>query len=328
MIPFLLLIISYSSSSLSESKKGPFFWQVEKDGRVHHILGTIHYGVALQDLQCSEEISQSLLQSDLVWTEINENLLEQKFKSHMESNYLDYMDLSRSHFQSLNPESQKFFQQEFFKEQGFTVENYLSKFKYLFLNTLVFEFCADLIARSLSPNNKIEVGLDFEVEALALNKNIQQDFLDRNSDMGALLTLGFPKDLISKEAVERNIKYLNENCLLDQKEAETIKADFISGNFPEDLDPFNSEDRNEYIKQGWSEQEIKKIIDSFNNELLKNRNEVWLNELVSANQQTNKMFIAGGLTHFVEDHNVLGMLKREGFTIKRYSSACVPEESY
>ena len=40
------------------------------------------------------------------------------------------------------------------------------------------------------------------------------------------------------------------------------------------------------------------------------------------------MFVAGGALHFVGKDNVLDMLKKEGFTIRRYSTECIPEESY
>ena len=42
---------------------------MEKEEQKLHILGTVHIGVSLEDLQCSEVIYESLQQSDLLWTE-------------------------------------------------------------------------------------------------------------------------------------------------------------------------------------------------------------------------------------------------------------------
>ena len=82
--------------------------------------------------------------------------------------------------------------------------------------------------------------------------------------------------------------------------------------------------------RGASEEEIRKAKDHFVENLLKKRNEIWLERIISAHQQeaNKEMFIAAGLAHFTEDHNLLDMLKIEGFRIKRYSVGCVAEESY
>ena len=110
--------------------------------------------------------------------------------------------------------------------------------------------------------------------------------------------------------------------MLEKQVIENITAKLIVFGFTED-------EIKEHI-DSFTEDDIKEHIDFFNETALKKRNETWLKKLVSAHQlKANKeMFVAAGLGHFTEDHNVLDMLKSEGFSVKRYSAKCVAEESH
>lgn len=80
---FIILFIFFSSISYGLSRrppeelhsekatkiKSPFFWEVEKEGKVSYILGTIHYGISVHELLCSEVILEKLHNSDLLLTE-------------------------------------------------------------------------------------------------------------------------------------------------------------------------------------------------------------------------------------------------------------------
>ena len=63
----LISVYSYGESS------GPFFWEVskenEEEGSPFYVLGTLHAGVALEDLQCSSEISSRLEKAPVLLTE-------------------------------------------------------------------------------------------------------------------------------------------------------------------------------------------------------------------------------------------------------------------
>ena len=98
----LLLFISFNSNA-----KGPFFWKAEKDGKILHILGLAHLPIPLENLQCSQKISQSLAQSNLVWTEFSHHNTEEIGPAVFEAKYGDPL---RKSFQTLNEESKVFLQ--------------------------------------------------------------------------------------------------------------------------------------------------------------------------------------------------------------------------
>ena len=53
--------------------------------------------------------------------------------------------------------------------------------------------------------------------------------------------------------------------------------------------------------------------------LLKDRNEKWLVKFKSAHNKYDRIFLAAGNFHFVGSDNLIGMLKSEGFSVKRFS---------
>ena len=57
--------VSCGQSKLSQ----PFFWKAEKEGKVHHLLGTVHVGVSLYEIPCADEIVKQIDNSDLVFLE-------------------------------------------------------------------------------------------------------------------------------------------------------------------------------------------------------------------------------------------------------------------
>ena len=64
---------------------------------------------------------------------------------------------------------------------------------------------------------------------------------------------------------------------------------------------------------------IKAYRDNFQHNILRKRNEIWLKKLLSAEPN---MFVAGGLAHFQGSYNVLDGLKKEGFSVKRFTPDC------
>ena len=339
-IPLLLFFISCKGGFF---EKGPFFWKAEKDGRVLHILGTVHVGIDFEDLKCSEEISQSLAQANLVWTELNLNQsLQQTLVQNTQMNEF-MLDSSGDSFGNLNKESK-----DFFHEIAGISLDYFKSSSYLGLLIGVQQLCITKHKKFINEwnqlkNKKAKSRLDAQIQKMAEDKEISQNYLDAlqvfeniASSKFKLMRRAIESEGSSfKEKLEENIKNFDKNCTqenlekdLEAKDQQLAKAieNILSG---QDFDAFELQAQ-DFKEQGLTENQIKKQRDFFIKYLLKERNEDWLKKIVSAHQEeeNKSMFIAAGLYHFTEDYNVLDMLKGEGFTIKRYSAGCAAEESY
>ena len=55
---------------------------------------------------------------------------------------------------------------------------------------------------------------------------------------------------------------------------------------------------------------------------LQSRNEVWTKRLISSHTRYNNIFVMGGFFHFTDNFNVLDMLKKEGYSVKRMGADC------
>jgi len=312
-------------------EKGPFFWKAEKEGRVLHILGTMHMGVALEELQCSQEISQSLAQSQLVWVESDEKLLKVVNQEVEKLLTVSNINPSRQSFQSLDQEAQKILLEEMKKMiQDISsdpipkelLRRILNQSNYYSLYKITQDICMYKSTKNLGDPDTLSK-LDLEIYNLAGQRGIPQKNLDDKEDVVELmLSYGFPRELISKEIIEKQVKSLEE-CY-EEEGAET--QEFISGIFPENLLIKNLFQKKR--EQGWSENIIKRWQDFLYDLALKRRNEKWFEKLVLAHKTNEEMFVAGGLAHFIDEFNVLDKLKQAGFTINRYSTECVAEESY
>ena len=64
---------------------------------------------------------------------------------------------------------------------------------------------------------------------------------------------------------------------------------------------------------------IKSVVDTY---ALKHRNEKWKPKILKAFNNYNNIFVAAGLFHFIYNDNLLDMLKKEGFFIKRFKANC------
>ena len=337
---FIPLVLCFISSAGGDGffEKGPFFWKAEKDGRVLHILGTVHVGVDFEDLKCSEEISQSLAQANLVWTESNQSMQQTAMQNAQTKKFT--LASSGDSFRNLNKESKDFFH-EMLKISGGSSDS-LKSLSYTDLLLLVDQLCTIkhkkfIDNREQLKNKKAKSRLDAQIQKMAEDKEISQNYLDtlQNIENIILLMSSLQTSIVKggssffKEEIEEKIKNCTQENLEKNLEArEQPQAKIIENTLSgQDFDIL--ELNVQYLKeQGLTENQIKKIIEVLSKDLLKRRNENWLKKIVSAHQEEESMFIAAGLAHFTEDYNVLDMLKGEGFTIKRYSAGCAAEESY
>ncbi len=84
-----------TTKDITKDTRKPYFWQVEKRGKVSYLLGTIHIVVPLDELSCSDVIQEKLKNSDLLFVES----IKQKSEIHLDlisPNREDFNRLSRS----------------------------------------------------------------------------------------------------------------------------------------------------------------------------------------------------------------------------------------
>lgn len=321
-----LLIAFFLFTSCSLNKNGPFFWAVQKEEQTLHILGTVHIGVSLEDLQCSDVIYESLQQSDLLWTETN----VQKHRTEMKETVKQLLeDHSGQSFHSLSEETQMFFKTKTEPEHFKTLQQ-MSYFGLIVqLNFLCISDNREFLREQLSLHaRKIDSRkkLDIQIQKTAQD-SVLQDYLDESSYFQDLIRSTATRS--SKEKVDRIVKNYDELCS-PEKLAQSIEwkfnhlaeaiQDYESG---EDIDPLTISEK-DLRRQGVPEDIIKNYLDYFKHNILRRRNEIWMNKLSFSHEQEGhtRVFIAAGLAHFQGPFNMLDMLQEENFSIKRLDSDC------
>ena len=133
----------------------------------------------------------------------------------------------------------------------------------------------------------------------------------------------------SKKHIERAVRNYNKICSKEKLAqgiqwkfdtwAEAIQQ-YASGEYMDIL----KLDAENFRRQGVSESRITNYLDHFIHKILRRRNEIWLDKLLSSGEQEGytRVFIAAGFDHFQGPFNMLSMLQEEGFSIKRLDSSC------
>ena len=315
--------------------KGPFFWLAEKDSQALFILGTVHFGVSLKDLRCSEEITGRLLAgSRLVFVESRlaaVNLLydvnyalftgpeEEREKAlsgfppeerqiieedHRQALLFGRKALSKifpdsdfGSFKDLSPKTQDFLASHGADRRG----SYFDYFFYL-MAKMEFEFLLRLSSKGM---------MDTEIAALAKSKKIELKALEESHYQALEKTLE-GKDAPAEAFIDRAfIEELAETGLYNKmgraKESrfEAVKEAYKSGdgrkvNLSSSLSPAG-----------------KKY-------LLEERNRLWLKRLKAEmeGEEAGPVFVAAGVKHFIGPANLLNMLEEEGFLIRRLEPDC------
>ena len=337
-----LLIISCGGGG----PKGPFFWEMEKDGKTSYILGTVHIGVTLERLQCSNAIKSHLDHSDLLLTEMNENQISQIL-----------MSQSGEDFQSLSEESQRFFKDKMaqMKSKGLLQEDFnVENLSFFSLKQLIPQICIselskeDLvkfveyvqkrIQQSLTKEMESDFNspmLDFQIQQIAQSKDIPQAYLD---DVEAIKTLLFDDgsnsivgkldEFIKKYEMTERAQCNYQNLLKVSKEQKKILTDDLSKMielYKSGEGKLFSEQMKEYIKSISGPDASDKVQEFINQKLLKSRNEQWIEKIVESHEDNDSVFIAAGVSHFISYSNVLDMLKDRGFSVKRLKVNCKTE---
>ena len=345
---FLFLTACADSSEITT--KGPYFWKAEKENQVMYILGTFHYGISLKELQCSDTISSSLEQSNFLWTEIGKELQEELqelipveiivqefFKKQA-------IDKSGNSFTSLNKKTQDFFlnkeTQDLLNKLNIAEDVQVQDLSYFGLYSLLDGMCTfknkEILQKIIEDFQKLyNIKLDVEIQELANTHNILQASLDEKHyilDLYKTNVQSINDFHMRIEDIEEKVKGYNKEC-----SPENFRKKYgIVDQLKELLEKYKRGEsldvltllRTAIKNFGYLDDEQTKISeDHFIHNLLRKRNEIWVKKLLSAYESNkySKVFVAAGTAHFIGPYNVLDMLKKENFSIKRFNSECLAE---
>ena len=347
---FFLLNCEGGSAQNKESsiEKNPYFWTAKKEGKTHHLLGTIHLGLDLEDLPCSETVKNRLQNSRLLLTEIDLALEQTEKTSQNQQQQIlsDILKREESAFwKSLTEERKNLLLQRYESNRPhiqIPSENIKEVVKRLGGDEVsfnLFVFCLETQEQQTVPvldHQIYQLAGEYSVDRAGLSAKeeqmqtmfrvlqIQQDFIASN------LTEEIFKESLLKaidnfDAFCSNLKseFKKGNQIL----TETVKA-YKEGSL--NIDILISRQLQDFLakfsqynipqsKKSAFKKDYKKI---FNQKVLKERNEKWLSQIVSAHQKYDSLFIAVGAAHFIGEYDILNKLKKEGFEIKRFSPQC------
>ena len=306
------------------------FWKAEKDSQKFYILGTIHMGVSIKDIQCSKIVQDKIKKSDSLFVEdfnpdikgiskdIQKKLLigskEEQERIQLSKGIKEHFK-NRAHFLRLMVVYETL---KYFTRQGIKLVEDEGQFKDLSEESQNFLIQTGLYDESKNYRDYLldimfmaqiealfsqEKHLDTEVMRLALDHNIPIESLDENKNIISDLEKDII-DLSQKEGQDQKIdsKYLDQTITA----YEQLKQAHLS-NF--------SNMASQYKSMDWKVQRTDYFADA--DAIIKNRNEAWLEKMLlnkDANQDQS-IFMAVGYSHLTESDSVLTLLEEEGFKV-------------
>ena len=310
---FSVFIISCGpEKSVIPETKGPYFWQAEKNNKSLHILGTMHLGVSLEDLQCSDQIISHLQSSDLLFTETDKNMAS---VFSYETLPQSVKDETGNSYRALNETSQ-----QFFREKIGEANNNFSYYGFLYI---LHSICASQHPNLLQEFNLITTRfLDGQIQDKAQFYGIKQNTLD--SLPANKLLWGLNTQSVSAKTVEEFISDYDKICSKENlkkmlQHLSLMAKGFLAGDFLTLEDQGVHEDT---PIPGYPPMNDDAIFQT-----MQSRNEEWLRKLLSSHANHENIFVAGGLSHFIESEytsdTVLKDLKKAGFLIRRMDDKCM-----
>ena len=316
----LCLILPFFVNA-SDSNSSPFVWMAEKDRKQSYILGTMHSGVSLRDVPCSNIISNKIQSSDLILSEVNagneyEKLslkereilftgsveeknkimskLPQQSQQIIKERQTAMLNLlkdtfphtlvGRGNFQNLNGKSKNFL-----TKHG--ADTTTSHADLIYFINLIAYYKAYFSQPSIDAQIK-QIGFSRQIEVKSLDDDIKinKDFKSKNSNK--------PIISVTQNDVEEHILHIN-NLIEGYKEMNIKMAELYQS--------YNINLVSNIVSSSIEDETI----------LLKNRNELWLKKILLEHKNHENIFIVTGLRHLIGNHNMLDMLKNEGFHIER-----------
>ena len=284
----------YAAGVEKSQIRHPYFWKVEKDGKTSHLLGTLHKPVSIGELPCSHKIRHHLENSDLVFVEINHR--SERSRKAVETQKQWMLSKNGKEFQLLSKKSQ-----EFLKSKG--VSERLNFFGY---NVVLTNLCAHGV------DDIDGLRLDEKITDIAYSKGIPVRELDdfhrkykrvmgeHRKKADTYKGLSNAQFIVEAQLLNRRMDYFFIVC-------PSLQEFFIMENY----------------KFGNGMADIKRALDRLTQfqrmrqfERWGKRNIQWVNRFGEAHQNHDRIFLVGGLGHFVGSVSLIDMLKHKGYTVE------------
>ena len=330
-----LTIINCANLFKSLENLKPAFWLAKKGESKVYILGTVHYGVSLEDLKCSKEIKKYLKESSLLFSEMHQSPLDPKNLKNMKKYVLGSVKtketllkrLSQNEIKTLKKQidgriniilltiygtkNVSFNKEDAFEELNQSSQQFLKEHGFYNPNKNYFDYMKDLFTKLYYPMFFEFPLLDVEILKLAAGYKKTIQTLD---------TASLYKDAI-EDLDNTNMKIMKITNPHNDKQQIAVTANLI-----DNLIKNQSVLREKINRAFFNKKQFKAMYKNWKNHkktimfdsVSKTRNEHWLNKILDlfTKNANHTVFAAGGLAHFVSSHNVLDMLIKEGFEVQ------------
>ena len=314
-----------------------YFWLAEKQGKKIYLLGTVHFGVALEDLTCSREITNQLITSGIVFVEQAYpitllDVMERHRKGHIskEEAKEEYRkainDLPEEERQMIEQRRLVFFKwrhgnvkyngnegfedlspttQAFLIDKGINLHGDYVDYMLALYNHEILELIFTFIKKLDSQINKIALSYDIPVQPLDDSTQMLED------------TQPFDTREISRLSFEKFVAEYNQNL---ENTIARIKSQTANYKNPKPL----SQEQITVITQARAQMvQFADNIPLRIKAMSMNRNERWVHKLNDiSSDQNSSIFLAVGLTHLADFYNVIDMLKQDNYSVKRMNANC------
>ncbi len=309
---FILLISLFLLISCSSRMKvnNPFYYEVTKDDKVMHVLGTMHVRFELSDFH--PQVQKDISHAEKICLEVDEEVIA-GYRSIYQKDYTNY---AKRHFTKPYPLADKI-SPEGMKNLLFTLR--MDEVRKL-LNTwsitasptelnplLAMEVINDLIRRQQT----------YAFPPIVFERSNRHDLKWLTHDFENQLDMEILKYARAEKKTVFALDEIPEEGAFSEAEIEDKGLAFIEtlyGKEPEGLNTFN---RLKSAYQIGDEKELLQLLSEQKENDLKlvERNKLWVSKIKWALEK--RLFVAVGALHLVGKDNFLEFLTREGYSVKK-----------
>ena len=326
LLQVICFIFTPVASSKTAKSNSPFAWSVEKDGKTHYILGTLHGGVSLEDIPCSNKIRDQIETSDLILLEFTiAKVLNHLSKEELKALFAGSKQEQEEVLSKLSPEAQWMV----IETLKIRKQTFLDRF--IYEGTEKFEDLSEEARKFLIRHGADTQGdyADFLYFILTMQYN---DALFSFDDLMEFQIARIAQSTnIGIEDLEERFEMLNDMRKAIKKSNEkkpkrSITRDdieFLVANY--ELGVRRQRETLLHLRTAYLSDDDKELIKllalsvSLEEFLLKNRNELWLKKFreVHESPEYGSLFLVAGSSHFIGSFNLVDLLKKEGFAVNR-----------